>query len=216
MPCVTKDISLRGACGHRPSSARLQTRPISSQASRRTAPARRSRQATGSRLKLYRGFGQTAFLPNWPWGRSSHVPCSPGDSNRLEGPARIPHKWRLIMAHSHVPYTPGQPGWELLRLPCPRSPAFPSLMFPHLALGEPCLPDLAALAVRRALIGSSPSLQHAWLLRRHAELGPQMSRSVPAPDSQSLLYTLVLSWATRALILYAFPDRPLTGQALSL
>ena len=37
------------------------------------------------------------------------------------------------MAHTHVPYTPGQPGWELLRLPCPRSPAFPSLMLPHLA-----------------------------------------------------------------------------------
>lgn len=103
------------------------------QAPRWTAPARRSRQATGPRLKLYRGFGQTAFLPNWPWGRSSHVPCSPGDSNRLESPARTPCRWRLIMAHSHVPYTPGQPASELLRLPCPRSPAFPSLMRPHLA-----------------------------------------------------------------------------------
>lgn len=123
--------SLHGACGHRPSSARLQD--TSRQAPRWTAPARRSRQATGPRLKLYRGFGQTAFLPNWPWGRSSHVPCSPGDSNRLESPARIPCKWRLIMAHSHVPYTPGQPASELLRLPCPRSPAFPSLMLPHLA-----------------------------------------------------------------------------------
>lgn len=28
MPCVTKDTSLHGACGHRPSSARLQTRPV--------------------------------------------------------------------------------------------------------------------------------------------------------------------------------------------
>lgn len=94
----------------RPSSVLRPPPNMSHQASRRTAPARGSRQATGSRLKLYRGFGQTAFLPNWPWGRSSHVPCSPGDSNRLESTARIPHKWRLIMAHSHVPYTPGQPG----------------------------------------------------------------------------------------------------------
>lgn len=42
----------------RPSSVLRPPPNTSPQASRMTAPARRSRQATGSRLKLYRGFGQ--------------------------------------------------------------------------------------------------------------------------------------------------------------
>lgn len=107
----TKDTFLRGACGHRPSSVRLQKCPIRPpDGPRQHAGAGKPGKQLAHDSSCIVALGRR---PSCPIGRGvDHLMCPAAQVtaigwNRQRG---YRTKWRLIMAHSDVPYTPGQPG----------------------------------------------------------------------------------------------------------